>query len=102
MGRHHPVLRNIGTSEKGIPELLDAILLQAEVLELTASYKQLAEGKIIESRIDQGRGIVATIIVEKGTLRIGDPFVAGIYPGKVRAMFNDKEYGSKKRHLQPR
>lgn len=76
--------------KKGIPELLDAILLQAEVLELTASYKQLAEGKIIESRIDQGRGIVATIIVEKGTLRIGDPFVAGIYPGKVRAMFNDK------------
>ncbi len=76
--------------KKGIPELLDAILLQAEVLELTASYKQLAEGKIIESRIDQGRGIVATIIVEKGTLRIGDPFVAGIYPGKVRAMFSDK------------
>jgi translation initiation factor IF-2 len=76
--------------KKGIPEMLDAILLQAEILELTASYNRLAEAKIIESRIDQGRGIVATIIVEKGTLRIGDPFVAGIFPGKVRAMFDDK------------
>ncbi|MDD3981168.1 MAG: translation initiation factor IF-2 [Spirochaetia bacterium] len=76
--------------KKGIPELLDAILLQAEILELQASYKCLAEAKIIESRIDQGRGIVATIIVDKGTLRIGDSFVAGIYPGRVRAMFDDK------------
>ncbi|MCE5257376.1 MAG: translation initiation factor IF-2, partial [Spirochaetaceae bacterium] len=76
--------------KKGINELLDAILLQAEVLELKASYDRRAEGKIIESKIDQGRGIVATIMVEKGTLRIGDPFVAGIFPGKVRAMFNDK------------
>ena len=76
--------------KKGIPELLDAILLQAEILELQASYTCLAEAKIIESRIDQGRGIVATIIVGKGTLRIGDSFVAGIYPGKVRAMFDDK------------
>lgn len=76
--------------KKGINELLDAILLQAEVLELKASYDRLAEGKIIESKIDQGRGIVATIIVQKGTLHIGDPFVAGIFPGKVRAMFNDK------------
>jgi len=76
--------------KKGIPELLDAILLQAEILELQASYKCLAEAKIIESRIDQGRGIVATIIVDKGTLRIGDSFVAGIFPGRVRAMFDDK------------
>ncbi|MFZ2913901.1 MAG: translation initiation factor IF-2 [Rectinemataceae bacterium] len=76
--------------KKGISELLDAILLQAEVLELTANHERPAEGKIIESRIDQGRGIVATVIVERGTLRIGDSFVAGIFPGKVRAMFNDK------------
>ena len=76
--------------KKGIPELLDAILLQAEILELQASYKCLAEAKIIESRIDQGRGIVATIIVDRGTLRIGDSFVAGIFPGRVRAMFDDK------------
>ena len=76
--------------KKGIPELLDAILLQAEVLELTANHARRAEGKVVESRIDQGRGIVATIIVEKGTLRIGESFVAGIFPGKVRALFNDR------------
>ncbi|MGO8694197.1 MAG: translation initiation factor IF-2 [Rectinemataceae bacterium] len=76
--------------KKGISELLDAILLQAEVLELTANHERHAEGKVIESRIDQGRGIVATIIIERGTLHIGDSFVAGIFPGKVRALFNDR------------
>jgi translation initiation factor IF-2 len=76
--------------KKGITELLDAILLQAEFLELTANYDRYAEGKILESRIDHGRGIVATVVVERGTLRIGDSFVAGIFPGKVRALFNDK------------
>jgi translation initiation factor IF-2 len=76
--------------KKGISELLDAILLQAEMLELTANHERHAEGKVIESRIDQGRGIVATIIIERGTLRIGDSFVAGIFPGKVRALFNDR------------
>ena len=76
--------------KKGISELLDAILLQAEVLELKANYDRRAEGKVIESRIDQGRGIMATVIIERGTLRVGDPFVAGIFPGKVRALLNDK------------
>ncbi len=76
--------------KKGIPELFDAILLQAEMLDLKANFDRMAEGKVIESRIDQGRGIVSTIMVQNGTLRIGDSFVAGIYPGKVRAMFNDK------------
>jgi translation initiation factor IF-2 len=76
--------------KQGINELLDAILLQAEVLELTANHDRRAEGRVIESRIDQGRGIVATIIPQRGTLHIGDSFVAGIFPGKVRAMFNDK------------
>jgi translation initiation factor IF-2 len=76
--------------KKGIQELLDGILLAAEVLELTANYGCFAEGKVLESRIDHGRGIVATVIVERGTLRVGDPFVAGVYPGKVRAMFDDK------------
>jgi translation initiation factor IF-2 len=75
--------------KKGIAELLDAIILQAEMLELKASYACHAEGKILESRIDQGRGIVSTLIVEKGTLRAGDSFVAGIFPGKVRALYDD-------------
>lgn len=75
---------------EGIDDLLDAILLQAEMLELTADYDCRAEGKIIESRIDQGRGIVSTVMVQQGTLKVGDPFVAGIYSGHVRALFNDR------------
>ncbi|MDR1211285.1 MAG: translation initiation factor IF-2 [Spirochaetaceae bacterium] len=76
--------------KEGIDKLIDAILLEAEVLELKANYKRSAEGKVLESRIDHGRGIVATVIVERGTLKIGDSFVAGVWPGKVRALFNDK------------
>lgn len=74
----------------GIQELLESILLQAEVLELKASHDTRALGIVLESRVDMGRGIVATIIVKKGTLHVGDSFVAGIYSGKVRSMFNDK------------
>jgi translation initiation factor IF-2 len=74
----------------GIDKLIETILLQAEILDLKANYNRTAEGKVLESRIDHGRGIVATVLVEKGTLRIGDSFVAGIWPGKVRALFNDK------------
>ncbi|WP_296325695.1 translation initiation factor IF-2 [Treponema sp. UBA3813] len=75
---------------QGIDDLLDAILLQAEVLELKAQYDTRAEGKVIESRVDQGRGVVASVVVQSGTLKVGDPFVAGIYSGRVRAMFNDR------------
>jgi translation initiation factor IF-2 len=74
----------------GIKELLESILLQAEVLELKASYETRASGIVLESRVDMGRGIVATVILQKGTLKAGDSFVAGIYSGKVRALFNDK------------
>ena len=74
---------------EGIDDLLDAILLQAEVLELKANYDCRAEGKILESRIDKGRGVVSSVIVQQGTLSQGDPFVAGIYSGRVRALFND-------------
>jgi translation initiation factor IF-2 len=76
--------------KEGIDKLIDAILLQAEILDLKANYKRSAEGKVLESRIDHGRGVVATVIIEKGTLKVGDSFVAGIWPGKVRALFNDK------------
>jgi len=76
--------------KEGLDDLLDAILLQAEVLELKATWNCRAEGKIIESRVDHGRGVVSTVIVERGTLRTGDPFVAGIYSGRVRAIFNDR------------
>jgi translation initiation factor IF-2 len=76
--------------KEGIDQLIESILLQAEILDLRVNYNRSAEGKILESRIDHGRGIVATILVEKGVLEIGDSFVAGIWPGKVRAIFNDK------------
>ena len=74
----------------GIEDLLETVLLQAEVLELKANFERNAEGKVIESRIDPGRGTVATVLIERGTINVGDSFVAGIYAGKVRAMFDDR------------
>ncbi len=74
---------------EGLKELLATLILVSEMLELKADWDCRAEGKIIESRVDQGRGVVATVLVENGTLNVGDSFVAGIYHGKVRAMFND-------------
>jgi translation initiation factor IF-2 len=76
--------------KEGIDKLIEVILLQAEILGLKANYNRSAEGKVLESKIDHGRGIVATVMIEKGTLKTGDSFVAGIWPGKVRALFNDK------------
>ncbi|GAB6391313.1 MAG: translation initiation factor IF-2 [Treponematales bacterium] len=76
--------------KEGIGNLVESILLQAEILDLKANYDRTAEGKILESRIDHGRGIVATVMIQRGTLKIGDSFVAGVWPGKVRALFNDK------------
>jgi translation initiation factor IF-2 len=76
--------------KEGIDKLIDAILLQAEILELKANYDRSAEGKVLESRIDHGRGIVASVMIERGTLKVGDSFVAGVWPGKVRALFDDK------------
>jgi translation initiation factor IF-2 len=75
---------------QGIDDLLDAILLQAEMLELKATYDCRAEGKLLESRIDQGRGVVSSVVIQRGSLHQGDPFVAGIYSGRVRAMFDDR------------
>jgi translation initiation factor IF-2 len=72
----------------GIDKLLEAILLQAEMLDLKANPSRAALGTIVESKIDTGRGIVATVLVRKGTLKVGDPFIAGIYSGRVRAMFD--------------
>ncbi len=73
-----------------IEELLDLILIQTEMLELKSNPKKRAKGTVLEAKLDIGRGPVTTILVQDGTLRIGDPFVAGIYHGKVRAMFNDQ------------
>ncbi len=85
--------------QTGINELLDSILLQAELLELTANYSCRSEGRIIESKIDLGRGIVATVLIQRGTLKVGDAYIAGVYPGRVRAIFNDK--GEKTEQVSP-
>ncbi|HET9389832.1 MAG TPA: translation initiation factor IF-2 [Steroidobacteraceae bacterium] len=73
----------------GIDDLLDAILLQAEVLELRAPRTGLASGVVIESSVEKGRGAVATVLVKRGTLRMGDPILAGTEFGRVRAMFDE-------------
>jgi len=74
----------------GIKELLELILLQAEMLELKANPNKPARGTIIEAKLDKGRGPVATLLVQEGTLRVGDIFLAGSQYGRVRAMFNDR------------
>ena len=74
---------------QGIDELLDGILLQAEVLELKAVYEGPARGVIVEARLDKGRGPVATVLVQQGTLRKGDILLAGTEYGRVRALLNE-------------
>jgi translation initiation factor IF-2 len=74
----------------GIKELLELILLQAEVLELRANPDKPARGVIIEAKLDKGRGPVATLLVQEGSLKAGDAFIAGSHYGRVRAMLNDK------------
>jgi len=78
------------TKRTGLDKLEEAILLQAEILDLRANPKRAAEGSVIESRLDRGRGPVATILVQKGTLNQGDIVVAGAEWGRVRAMLDDK------------
>ena len=75
---------------QGITELLEMILLQADVMELKANPKAEASGVVIESQVDAGRGPLATVIVERGTLRVGDAIVCGPHYAKVRAMFDDQ------------
>ena len=77
-------------TKEGIPELLEMILLTAEVKELKANPNRRARGLVIEAELDKGKGPVATILVQKGTLRVGDNVTAGPCYGKVRAMMDDK------------
>jgi translation initiation factor IF-2 len=73
----------------GIERVLEMILLQAEMMELRANLEKAARGTIIEAKLDKGRGPVATVLVQSGTLRVGDAFLAGIHAGKVRALIDD-------------
>ncbi len=77
-------------TKEGIPELLEMILLTAEVKELKANPNRNARGLVIEAELDKGKGPVATVLVQKGTLHVGDPIAAGACYGKVRAMMDDK------------
>ncbi|MDI6687211.1 MAG: translation initiation factor IF-2 [Desulfobacterales bacterium] len=84
---------NVSAKENlGINDLLEAILLQAELLELKANPDKLSNGHVIEAKIDSGRGAVATVLVQEGTLSVGDSVVCGIHHGKVRAILNDRGY----------
>ncbi len=74
----------------GVEELLDKVLLEADLLELKANPNKRAMGSVIESSLDKGRGYLATILVQGGTLRVGDVILSGCYTGKVKAMFNER------------
>jgi len=74
----------------GVDELMEKVLLEAEMLELKANPKRKATGSIIESSLDKGRGYVATVLVQNGTLNVGDFILAGTHYGKVKAMFNER------------
>lgn len=73
----------------GIDDLVEKVMLEAEMMELKANADKRAKGTVIESELDKGRGYVSTVLVQDGTLKIGDPLVAGCYSGKVKAMFDD-------------
>lgn len=74
----------------GIDDLLEKVLIEAELLELMANPDRRADGVVLEARLDKGKGIVANILVQSGTMNVGDPFVAGPCFGRVRAMENSR------------
>jgi translation initiation factor IF-2 len=83
----------------GLDDLLELILLQAELMELKANPDKKSRGRVVEARLDRGKGPLATVLVQEGTLRVGDPFVCGTFYGRVRAMLDDR--GRKVTEAQP-
>jgi len=75
---------------QNVDVLLEKIILEAELLDLKANPDRKARGAVIESQLDKGKGVTATVLVQKGTLKIGDPFIAGVVHGRVRAMFDER------------
>ncbi|MBU3741722.1 MAG: translation initiation factor IF-2 [Candidatus Kapabacteria bacterium] len=75
---------------KGVDQLLEKILLEADILDLKANFERAARGTVIEAHVDKGRGNVVTVMVQKGTLDVGDIFVCGQFAGRVRAMFDER------------
>ncbi|MDZ7715045.1 MAG: translation initiation factor IF-2 [Balneolaceae bacterium] len=83
----------------GIPELLDKVLIESELMELKANPDRRADGVVLEARVDKGKGVVSNILVQNGTLKIGDPFIAGPCFGRVRAM--EDEHGNRVKEAGP-
>lgn len=98
-GGKHQCVEVSAKTGKNVDKLLESILIEAEMLELKANYDRLASGVVIESKLDKGKGVVATVLVQKGTLHVGDPFIVGQYYGKVRSMFD--EMGKKVKEATP-
>ncbi len=76
--------------KQNIDGLLEMIILQADIMELKANSKRLATGTVLEAKLDRGRGSVATVLIQNGTLKVGEPFIVGNFFGRVRALFNDR------------
>jgi len=91
LGGETQVIEVSATQKLGLDDLVEAILVQAEVMDLKANPDRSAEGVVIESKIDRGRGAVATVLVKRGTLKRGDLVVAGANWGRVRALFNERD-----------
>ncbi len=85
-----PCLEVSAKTGLGMDKLLETLALESEILELKANPDRPALGAVIESRLDKGKGAVATVLVQNGTLRVGDPFVTGIFAGKVRSLFDER------------
>ena len=84
---------------KGVDDLLASMLVEAEMLELKANVNTLARGTVVDSKLDKGHGPIATVLIQKGSLNIGDPFICNNIPGKVRAMMNER--GQRIKHAGP-
>jgi translation initiation factor IF-2 len=89
-GGHTIAVEVSAKTGQGLDQLLEMLLLEAEMLDFKANPSRRARGVVLESKLDKGRGAVATVLVKNGTLKVGDPFVAGAQYGKVRALFNDR------------
>ncbi|MDP9021356.1 MAG: translation initiation factor IF-2, partial [Actinomycetota bacterium] len=88
-GGDTPTIQVSAKAKQGIDDLLEILLLQADLMELSANPKKEARGRVVEAHLDKGRGAVATVLVQAGTLHVGDVVVAGVADGKVRAMFDE-------------
>jgi len=87
----HTIFVEVSAKRKvGLEDLLEMILLQAEILELQSDPYQLAKGTVVEAKLDKTRGPVATVMIQKGSLHVGNAYVAGVHYGRVRAMFDDR------------